>query len=70
MYGTPKIRDAIRRLEDDGWFLLRTNGSHRQFKHPEKRSLVTVAGAPNDDLPPGTWGSILKQAHLPRRRQR
>jgi predicted RNA binding protein YcfA (HicA-like mRNA interferase family) len=65
----PKIRDAIRLIEDDGWRLARTSGSHRQFKHPEKRGLVTVAGSPNDDLPPGTWNSILKQAQIERRDQ-
>ena len=60
----PKVRDAIRLIEEDGWFLVRTRGSHRQYKHPEKRGLVTVPGAMADDLPPGTWGSILKQAGL------
>ncbi|MEN9517923.1 MAG: HicA toxin of bacterial toxin-antitoxin [Cyanobacteriota bacterium] len=28
-----KVRDAIRKLEQDGWYLKRTRGSHRQFKH-------------------------------------
>jgi len=41
-------------------------GSHRQYKHPEKRGRVTVAGHPNDDLAPMTLNSILKQAHLKR----
>lgn len=60
----PKVRDAIRLVEEDGWYLARTRGSHRQYKHPEKRGLVTVPGRPSDDLAPGTWASILKQAGL------
>jgi predicted RNA binding protein YcfA (HicA-like mRNA interferase family) len=57
-----KIRDLIRLLRDDGWYLARTRGSHQQFKHPEKP--VTVAGHPSDDLAPRTLNSILKQAKL------
>lgn len=59
-----KVRDAIHLIEDDGWFLVATRGSHRQFKHPTKPGRVTVAGKPSEDLAPGTWNSILKQAGL------
>jgi predicted RNA binding protein YcfA (HicA-like mRNA interferase family) len=59
-----KVRDAVRMLEQDGWRLLATRGSHRQFKHQEKPGRVTVPGKPNDDLAPGTFNSILKQAGL------
>jgi predicted RNA binding protein YcfA (HicA-like mRNA interferase family) len=59
-----KVRDLIRLLEDDGWYLARTKGSHRQFKHQTKRGTVTVAGKSNIDIPPGTLNSILKQAGL------
>jgi hypothetical protein len=31
-----KVRDAIKLIEDDGWVLTRTRGSHRQYKHPVK----------------------------------
>jgi predicted RNA binding protein YcfA (HicA-like mRNA interferase family) len=58
----PKVRDAIRQIEQAGWYLVRTRGDHRQYKHPDKPGLVTVPGARNDDLPPGTWASIMKQA--------
>jgi predicted RNA binding protein YcfA (HicA-like mRNA interferase family) len=44
--------------------VVRTRGSHRQFKHPVKPGVVTVAGGRNDDLPPKTWDSILRQAGL------
>ncbi|HSM29848.1 MAG TPA: type II toxin-antitoxin system HicA family toxin [Woeseiaceae bacterium] len=59
-----KGRAVIRLLERDGWYLARTRGSHRQYKHSEKRGLVTVAGKPSDELAPGTLASILKQAGL------
>jgi predicted RNA binding protein YcfA (HicA-like mRNA interferase family) len=59
-----KVRDALRLLIDDGWFLVRTRGSHQQYKHPTKLGLVTIAGHPGDDLAPGTLNSILKQAGL------
>ena len=58
------VRDLIRLLEDDGWTLVRTRGSHRQYKHEEKVGLVTVPGQMSDDLAPGTLNSILKQAGL------
>jgi predicted RNA binding protein YcfA (HicA-like mRNA interferase family) len=59
-----KVRDAIKLVEADGWYLARTRGSHRQFKHPRKPGLVTIAGHPNIDIPRGTLNSILKQAGM------
>lgn len=53
-----KVREVIERLEGDGWFLVDTRGSHRQYKHPTKPGRVTVAGKPSDDLAPGTLNSI------------
>ncbi len=61
-----KVRDVIKMIERDGWYLVRTRGSHRQFKHPEKPGLVTVPGKPGDELAPGTLNSILKQSGLKR----
>ena len=51
-------------IEKDGWFIVRTKGGHRQFKHQTKKGLVTLAGKPSDELAPGTLNSILKQAGL------
>ena len=56
-----KVREAIGLIEEHGWFLVATRGSHRQFKHPHKPGRVTIAGKPSDDLAPGTFNSILKQ---------
>jgi predicted RNA binding protein YcfA (HicA-like mRNA interferase family) len=59
-----KVKDIIRLLEGEGWFLIATRGSHRQYKHPVRPGRVTVAGKPSDDLAPGTLNSILKQSGL------
>ena len=62
--GGLKVRDLVRLLEEDGWRLARTRGSHRQFKHAGKGATVTVAGKPGVDVPPGTLNAVLKQAGL------
>lgn len=59
-----KVSDILTMLKNDGWILVATRGSHRQFKHPDKSGRVTVAGKPSDDLAPGTLNSIRKQAGL------
>ena len=59
-----RVRDVIKLIEADGWYLVVTKGSHRQYKHPSKAGRVTIAGHPNDDLAPGTQNSIFKQAQV------
>lgn len=59
-----KVSEVLRRLSADGWYLVSTRGSHRQFKHARKPGRVTVPGKPSDDLAAGTLNSILKQAGL------
>ena len=54
-----KLRDAIR--EEDGWHLVATRGSHRQFKHAVTLGRVPVAGKRSDDIALGTLNTILKQ---------
>lgn len=63
-----KIRDVIRLIEADGWYLVTTKGSHRQYKHLTKPGRVTIAGHPGDDLAPGTLNNVLKQAQLDKTR--
>jgi predicted RNA binding protein YcfA (HicA-like mRNA interferase family) len=45
-----KVKEAIAILENDGWYLVRTRGSHRQYKHPVISGLVTIAGKLSEDL--------------------
>ena len=59
-----KVRDLIRLLESNGWRLKTVRGSHRQFKHPSKRMVVTVPGKLGKDLPLGTLKAILKAAEI------
>ena len=49
-------------LEDDGWYLSATRGSHRQYRHPQKKGCVTVNRKPNDVLDQAILNSIFKQA--------
>jgi predicted RNA binding protein YcfA (HicA-like mRNA interferase family) len=64
-----KVSEIITLIENDGWYLVATKGSHRQYKHPDKPGRVTVAGKPSKELPPGTERSILRQAGIIRRAQ-
>jgi predicted RNA binding protein YcfA (HicA-like mRNA interferase family) len=59
-----KVRGVIMMIEEDGWYLVRTRGSHRQYKHPVKPGLITIAGKSNHDMAKGTLNSVLKQAGL------
>ena len=59
-----KVRELRRLLEENGWVLHRTRGSHRQYKHPDYRRVITLAGKESEDLAPGTLSSILKHAGL------
>ena len=53
-------------IEMDGWYLVTTRGSHRQYKHSTKPGRVTISGHHGDELAPGTYNSVLKQAGLKR----
>ena len=59
-----KVKEIIKLVESDGWYLARTKGSHRQYKHRTKMGLVTIPGKLSDELAPGTQNSIFKQAGL------
>ncbi|MBB3906477.1 type II toxin-antitoxin system HicA family toxin [Anoxybacteroides rupiense] len=56
-------KQLIKMIQQDGWYIVRSNGSHHQFKHPSKPGLVTIPH-PKKDLPTKTVKSILKQAGL------
>lgn len=59
-----KVRDVVRMIEKQGWVLVRTRGSQRQYKHPERRGVVTIPGNLNSDLAVGTLRSILKATRI------
>ena len=58
------VREALRLVTQDGWFQVRTRGSHRHFHHLDKPGTVTIAGRPGDDVKPLTWKSIMRQASI------
>lgn len=62
-----RIRDVLRRLEEDGWREVRVSGSQRVLKHGSKPGIVVVAGHPNRDVAAGTLKSIWRQAGLEER---
>ncbi len=57
-----KVKEVISLLHEDEWYISRQRGSHKQFKHPEKKGTVTVNGSPNDVLDQFILNSIWKQA--------
>jgi predicted RNA binding protein YcfA (HicA-like mRNA interferase family) len=59
-----KVRDVIKRIEADGWYLARVRGDHRHYKHPTKKGIVTISGHLGKDMPVGTLLSVFKQAQL------
>ena len=63
-----KVRDVIKQIEKDGWYLDHTTGGHRQYRHPAKSGQVTVSGHPSDEMHPKTLKSIFRQAGMERQR--
>ncbi len=66
----PTAREAIRIVERDGWYHVRTKGSHRHFRHPVKPGKVTIPGPLGTELRERTWQDILRQAGLKKRNQK
>ena len=45
-FAAMKVRAMIKLIEEDGWYLDRTRGSHRQYRHDQKKGVVTIGGSP------------------------
>ena len=58
-------RDIIRRLQWEGFVLVRVKGSHHQFKHAGTGRRVTVPH-PRKDIPLKTVRNIYDQAGWPK----
>lgn len=63
-----KYRDLIKRVEKEGWRLVRVSGSHMIYEREPGGRIVTIpaGGKLKRDVPPGTLNSILKQAGIKR----
>ncbi len=59
-----KVREVIQMVERDGWYFIGQRGSHRQYRHSVKPGRVTIPGNLGDDVKPGTFNSIKRQAGL------
>lgn len=60
-----KVKEVIKILESQGWYLDRHKGtSHRQFKHPIIRSTVTVNGKLSEEVWIENLKSIENQAGI------
>ncbi len=57
-----KVREILKMLAKDGWYLKNQEGSHRQFVHPVKKGKVTINGKPGDTIDENNIHSIFKQA--------
>jgi len=60
VYTTKHLRKII---EADGWYLVRQEGSHAQFKYPIKKNLTTLP-IHDKDMKKGTTASVFRQAGL------
>ena len=59
-----KVSKILRILTDDGWYLDRCKGDHREFKHPTKKGVVTVNGKPSTSICGWLLSSIERQSRL------
>ena len=59
-----KFREVRKALRQAGWILVRTKGDHEQWQSPDGRTVVTVAGQDNKDVPVGTLRSIRQSTGL------
>jgi predicted RNA binding protein YcfA (HicA-like mRNA interferase family) len=57
------FREAEKIIKKEGWYLVRTQGSHYQYKHPTIKGMVSIPYH-KGDLPKYVVASILKQAQL------
>jgi len=57
-----KVKEVIKLLESDEWYLICINGDHRQFKNLTKKGKVTVNGKPSDTMSQELLNNIWKQA--------
>jgi len=58
-----KIKEIIKRLESEGWVLVRQKGSHKQYKNTTKPDLITIPDHGGNKEPSiGVLNDIKKKA--------
>ena len=53
-------------MEERGWTLSRITGSHRIFKSPDGKSIVSVPVHGNKDISNGLFLSLIKKLNIDR----
>ena len=59
-----KVREIVRAMKRDGWYVDRQQGSHRQFKHPSKANRITISYPDNQDVSLSEVRKMLAEAGL------
>jgi predicted RNA binding protein YcfA (HicA-like mRNA interferase family) len=59
-----KVSEVLEILKEDGWFLVRYDGSHRHFHHLVKRGTTTVNGKHSDDVTIWLLKNISRQSGI------
>lgn len=59
-----KVKEVVKRLEEDGWYQLRQESSHRNFRKEDNPNVVTVPGQDRDDVSPGVLSDIRRKTGL------
>ena len=62
---TPKAFEVLKALKADGWFEVRSKGSHVQLKHAVKAGLVTLPMHGAKDIKPGEKGGTVVKLTVP-----
>jgi len=62
-----KVKDVIKKLEDDGWELVRQESSHRTLKKEGVKENIAVSGVDRADVLPGQLSDIRRKSGLPLR---
>lgn len=62
-----KVGEVIRRLEADGWVVVRNESSHRTLKKDGVKENIAVSGIDRADVFPGQLSDIRRKSGLPLR---
>ncbi len=58
------FKELDKLLRNNGWFPVRSKGSHFQYQHKDRPNTIAVPNHNGKDIKTGTLNSILKQAGL------
>jgi len=59
-----KSSELLRKLERDGWYIVRQAGSHMTMAHPTKKNTLTVPYHGSKEVGKGLANKLLKEAGL------